>query len=186
MLLSKGNFGQSRSYEKQKLTGVASRNRKWNWSFHFLTKWTISSTPCKSFQKRCPSILKTLFPSPLILCSSLPPGSSSPANASQPELDWMNILWGMGTLTSTLVSGISPKGGLTERQHHQKYPSLRVSWAGDLQLVKDGIRWAAPILIVLMMNEVLWMVTNLAKMAYTKRLTAPTPPRPSGPRLPRW
>ena len=39
-----------------------------------------------------------LLPSPLVLCSSLPPGSSSPANASQLELNLKDT--SMGTPTS--------------------------------------------------------------------------------------
>ena len=71
----------------------------------------------------------------------------------------------MGTPTSTMPSGFRKnfKGGPHWETTPPEISKLVNKMGGYLQLVKDGIRWAAPILIVLMMNEVLWMVTILAK-----------------------
>ena len=90
---------------------------------------------------------------------------------------------------SPLVSGRTPKGGTTESQHHQRCPIWRARWAGDLQPGKSGVSRAALILLVLMMIRRLWMVTNLVKVARQarrRRRLSLSPPRLSGPRLPRW
>ena len=79
---------------------LQSRNRKWN--VHFLTKRTILTAPWKSFQKGdssgVPASWQLLSSHHHWSCSSLIPGSSSPANASQLELNLKDT--SMGTPTS--------------------------------------------------------------------------------------
>ena len=96
------------SYEQHELTGVTSvykaeiESVKWNFHF-FYTKRTIMVAPWKSFQRgTSPECLPLVSSSPLVLCSSLPLGSSSPANASQLELDGIDTSMGTPTSPQTL------------------------------------------------------------------------------------
>ena len=84
---------------------LQSRNRKCKVKLplFFYTKRTIMVAPWKSFQRgTSPECLPLVNSSPLVLCSSLPLGSSSPANASQLELDGIDTSMGTPTSPQTL------------------------------------------------------------------------------------
>ena len=68
-------------------------------------------------------LLTPLLPSPPVLCSSFPPGSSLPANASQLEPNWMDTL--MGTPTG--------RQALWFQEERQRGAPLRASATRDVQ-----------------------------------------------------
>ena len=77
-----------------------------------------------------------------------PPRRPMPPNLN--PIKW-TLRLGLPPVPKPFVFRKNAKGGTTERQRHQICPISRARWGGTSNLVKSGVRRAAPILLMLMM-----------------------------------